>query len=233
MTDTQPAAESLEEFKDSFFYGSRSDLAFKFLKNLPAAEAGEFFRSLLEKLGQTIDDGDAGRLVEHAYEWQVRAYGHEGAGKWAYESGPFTPLPKPVGDCRLALLTSSGHFAAGADPEPFGVKDMTQMEATRRIMEFLKAPPDLCAIPSDTPSTSLCVRHGGYDVRAAQTDPNVVFALDRLRELEDEGAIGELAPRSYSFVGACSQLRLLKESAPGWVARLREEAVDALLLVPV
>ncbi|MFU8858609.1 MAG: glycine/sarcosine/betaine reductase selenoprotein B family protein [Deferrisomatales bacterium] len=233
MTDTQPAPESLEEFKDSFFYGTRGDLAFKFLKNLPAEEAGEFFRSLLDKLGQTIDDGDADRLVQHACEWQARAYGHEGAGKWGYESGPFVPLAKPAKYCRLALLTSSGHFAEGADPEPFGVKGMTQEEATRRIMEFLKAPPDLCAIPSGTPSASLCVRHGGYDVRAAQTDPNVVFALDRLRELEGEGAIGELAPTSYSFVGACSQLRLLKESAPAWVARIQEEKVDALLLVPV
>jgi hypothetical protein len=121
----------------------------------------------------------------------------------------------------------------GEDPEPFGVRDMTQEEATGRIMEFLKAPPKLCAIPSNTPSASLCVRHGGYDVRAARTDPNVVFALDRLRELEEEGAIGDLAPSSYSFVGACSQLRLLKEAAPEWVGRLKREAVDALFLVPV
>jgi hypothetical protein len=73
MADTHPFPESLEDFKNSFFYGSRSDLAFKFLKNLPADEVGEFFRALLEKLGQTIDDGDADRLVQHAYVWQARA----------------------------------------------------------------------------------------------------------------------------------------------------------------
>ena len=45
---------------------------------------------------------------------------------------------------------------------------------TGRIMEFLKAPPQLSAIPTDTPATALRVRHGGYDVRAAQADANVV-----------------------------------------------------------
>ena len=233
MDENRQSAESLEEFKNSFFYGSRSDLAFKFLKNLSAEETGEFFRSLLEKLGQTIDDGNADRLIQHAYEWQAKAYGPEGAGKWAHDNGPFTLLSKPVADSRIALLTSSGHFVEGDDPEPFGVKAMTQEEATRRIREFLGESPQLCAIPSDTPATSLCVRHGGYDVRAAETDPNVVFALDRLREIAGEGLIGEVAPTCYSFVGACSQLRLLKENAPEWVSRLKGENVDAALLVPV
>ncbi|RMG95869.1 MAG: hypothetical protein D6708_02850 [Candidatus Dadabacteria bacterium] len=226
-------AETFEEFKNSFFYGSRSDLAFKFLKNLSAEEAGEFFRELLEQLGRTVDDGDAGRLVRLAVDWQARAYGREGAGKWAYPDGPFTPLEPPVREATVGLLTSSGHFVEGDDPEPFGVRHMSQEEAERRIMEFLKAPPALSRIPADTPAERLRVRHGGYDVRAARTDPNVAFPADRLRELEAEGAIGRRARAYYSFVGACSQLRLLGDHAPRWAHLLRDDGVDAVVLVPV
>ena len=49
--------ESLEEFKDSFSYGSRGDLSFKFLKKLSADDAGEAIRQMLEAIGATFDSG--------------------------------------------------------------------------------------------------------------------------------------------------------------------------------
>ncbi|RMF92098.1 MAG: hypothetical protein D6736_04075, partial [Nitrospinota bacterium] len=146
---------------------------------------------------------------------------------------PFTPLRKPITAARLALLTSSGHFVAGDDPQPFGVKEMTQEEAVRRIGDFLKAPPQLSAIPIDTPRDRLRVRHGGYDIRGAERDPNVVLPLDRLRELAGEGRIGELLPTAYSFVGAAAQTPLLKKSAPQWARMLQEQGAEAVLMVPV
>ncbi|MFK7800948.1 MAG: hypothetical protein AB8G95_04905, partial [Anaerolineae bacterium] len=57
--------ESLEEFKNSFSYGSRPDLNFKFLASFSEEEAGDFFQELLNKLGDTINDGDATRLIDH------------------------------------------------------------------------------------------------------------------------------------------------------------------------
>ena len=54
---------------------------------------------------------------------------------------------------------------------------MTQEEASDRIGEFLKAEPSLSAIPFETPEENLRVRHGGYDIRSAQADPNVVFPI--------------------------------------------------------
>jgi D-proline reductase (dithiol) PrdB len=96
----------------------------------------------------------------------------------------------------------------------------------------LREAPQLSSIPIATPSSNLRVRHGGYDIRAAARDPNVVLPLDRLRDLAAEGVIGELAPRAYSFVGAAAQTPLRRESAPGWAAMLRGEGVDAVVLVP-
>lgn len=230
MASDSPDLESFAAFKDSFSYGSRSDLNFKFLKALGDQDAARFFQELLWKLGDTLDDGCSERLVAHVYEWQMRGYA--GEGRQAYADGPFTPLKKPVAASRLALLTSSGHFVADQDPEPFGVANMTQQEAETRITDFLKAEPQLSAIPFNTPRDQLRVRHGGYDIRGAQADPNVVFPLERLVALRNEGAIGALAPDAYSFVGACAQSRLLKHSGPRWVAMLQQQEMDAALLVP-
>ena len=223
--------ESFEEFKKSFAYGSRSDLGFKFLSNLSDQDAGTFFQDLLWKLGDAFDDGRFDRIVEHAYEWQVHAYA--AAGQWAYEDGPFTPLRKPLSESRLVLMASSGHFVDGNDPEPFGVKNMTQEEAMERILDFIRSEPRLSAIGAGTPKGKLRVRHGGYDIRGAQADPNVVFPYEILLELEREGRIGEVVQEAYSFVGACSQRRILKESGPRWVRLLQEQQADAALLVPV
>ncbi len=223
--------ESFEDFKKSFSYGSRNDLNFKFLAHLSDREASRFFRELLWNIGDSYDDGDFDRIVEHVFNWQVKAY--SGPGRYAYDEGPFVKPAKAVAESKLALLTSSGHFVAGHDPEPFGVKDMTQEEAVRRIGEFLKEAPALSTIPADTPVEKLQVRHGGYDIRGALADHNVAFPLQRLRELEQEGAIGEIAPDAYSFIGACAQTRLLKETGPEWVSMLKEKNLDAVFLVPV
>ncbi len=228
------AGETFEEFKDSFSYGSRTDLAFKFLKKLAPDDAARFFAELLTKLGETVDDGDARRLVDHAIEWQARSYAPAPGEQrpWAYDDGPFTPMPAPLADARIALLTSSGHFVAGADPAPFGAAGMTQDEAIARIGEFLRAAPDLSEIPAATPPGDLRVRHGGYDIRAAEADPDAAFPLARLRELAAEGHIGSVADPAFSFVGATSQKRLLA-TAPAWADRLAAAGVDAVLLVPV
>ena len=227
--DTQ--RESFAEFKKSFAYGSRTDLNFKFLANLSDADAASFLQGLLWKLGDVFNDGQSHRLVQYVREWQVRAY--SGEGKWAYADGPFTALQKPLSESRLVLLSSSGHFVAGDDPEPFTVRDMTQEEAVGRILEFMRSQPRLSSIAVGTPKEKLRVRHPGYDIRAAQADPNVVFPHEILLELEGQGVIGELYRQAYSFVGACSQKRLLHVAGSEWVGMLHEKQIDAALLVPV
>ena len=230
MSD-ESSQESFEEFRSSFSYGSRTDLNFKFLAGLSDEDAARFFQSLLWKLGDALDDGLFDPLAEHIYEWQVRAYAREG--QWQYAEGPFTALQKPLSECRLVLMSTSGHFVEGDDPQPFGVENMNQAEATERILDFIRSEPTLSSIRVDTPKEKLRVRHGGYDIRGAQADPNVVFPYELLLDLEREERIGELAPEAYSFVGACSQKRLLNRTGPEWVKLLQEQKVDAALLVPV
>jgi len=230
MTD-KPTNESFEEFKNSFSYGSRSDMNFKFLKNLSDEDASGFFRELLWKLGDAIDGGNFERVAEHIFQTQALAY--VGPGRFTYDTGPFTPVTKPFSELRLALFTSSGHFVEGDDPKPFGVENLTQQEAEARINDFLKEEPQLSVIPLDTPEDKLRVRHGGYDVRGARADPNVNFPITRLKELQREGHLSQLHSLAYSFVGACAQLRLLNHTAPAWARLLKEQQIEAVLLVPV
>ncbi|MEE9416118.1 MAG: glycine/sarcosine/betaine reductase selenoprotein B family protein [Acidimicrobiales bacterium] len=229
--------ETIEELRNSFFYGTRSNLNFKFVANLSDEEFGEFLDELFETLAETTNTGDATEVTATVNTWQVRAYAgkHETPEGFAhqYDTVPFTRLAKPLSECRVALLTSSGHFVAGDDPEPFGVVDMTQLQAEARIHDFLRESPVLSSIPFDTPVEQLRVRHPGYPTQAAISDHGVNLPLKQLLDLERDGTIGQTVPDAYSFVGAASQLRLKKQIAPEWAERLRDEAVDLVLLVPV
>jgi hypothetical protein len=230
--DDVPAVESLEEFKNSFSYGTRSDLTFKFLKSLTPHDAGEFFRRLLWQIGHSLDDGDIDPIHQLVVEWQVRGY--EGSGRnHQYEDGPFTRPAKPVAESRVGVLTSSGHFADGDDPKPFGIENMTQPEAEARISEFLRDTPALSAISTDLASDDLRVRHGGYDVRSVIHDQEVAFPLTTMNTFAEEGRIGALHSPMYSFTGATSQGRLRNQAIPEWIERIEGDGVDVLLLVPV
>lgn len=231
--DETPSQETFEEFKNSFSYGSRSHLDFKFLKSLPPEEAGEFFHQLVTEIGASYDHGRIEGIHDLVHEWQIRAYTPgEGAKRtYVYDDGPFTPLTRPLAESRLGLLTSSGHFVD--DPMPFGVADMTQQEAEDRISEFLRDTPVLSEIPVETDPSDMRVRHGGYPVASATHDHNVTFPTDHLRTAVADGRIGELAPYAYSFTGATSQGRLRKDALPGWIDRLQAHGIDVLLLVPV
>lgn len=229
--DETPAPETFAQFKDSFFYGSRTDLNFKFLRELDEEEAGRFFQGILAAVGRAVDSGETGPLADLVVDWQARAFAEQK--NFAYDTGPFTPPAKPLSETRLTLLGSSGHFVDGDDPRPFGEEGLTQAGALARVMDFLKLAPTLSAIPFDTPPGKLRVRHPGYDIAGAEADPNVNLPLERLRELQAAGLVGQLTADAYSFVGVCSQTRLLKQAGPAWVDRLREDGVEAALLVPV
>jgi Glycine/sarcosine/betaine reductase selenoprotein B (GRDB) len=228
-------SESFESFRRSFSYGERNDLNFKFFKSLSNEEVATFLQTLLDQLGDAYDTGDIQPMIDAAFEAQVAGYSVEPDApppRHKYDDGPLTPLGVPVSDARVGLLTTSGHFVHGDDPEPFGELEMTQQQAVSRISEFMRDVPVLSEIPATTPTSDLRVRHGGYDIRSAEMDPNVTFPIDRLREAHDDGTIGELAETFFSFPGATAQGRLRK-ALPGWVQLLHDQDVDLMILVPV
>lgn len=71
-----------------------------------------------------------------------------------------------------------------------------------------------------------------FDRTGFQQDWNVMFPLDRLRELSLEGAIGSVADYHYSFMGATDPAAM-EPSARDLAGLLKGDLVDAALLVPV
>ena len=62
---------------------------------------------------------------------------------------------------------------------------------------------------------------------------NVLFPVDRVRELQSEGIIGEVAPTHYSFAGFIQEpTHLVDVTAPEVARQLRDAQVDAVLLTP-
>ena len=223
--------ETFEAFLSSFFYGSRTDLNVKFLKELGPKAAGPFFQELFANIAHAIDSGDWQPVEKTVYQWQVKNYTEING--FEYDSGLFSQLAKPAGEATVRLVTSSGHFVDGDAPAILGVDDMTQDEVVQRIMELVKAPPVLSSIPVETPSEQLRIRHGGYDITPALKDPGVTFPLAALKKLADQNIVGNLYPTAWSFIGACSQSRILKYEGPAWVKMMLQEGVEVLLLVPV
>ncbi len=229
--ENEKSTETLESFIKSFFYGKRSDLSFKFLSDLTPEDAASFLQKLFKEIVNSIDLNDLSPLKKQLLQGQIQGYFDQK--NFEYNDGPFQSLKKPLSDLKLSLITSSGHYLKHNDPNPLGVENMSQEEAEKRVFDFLKEEPHLSQIPFNTLQEDLKVRHGGYDIRAAQHDPNVSFPYQRIKELSETDLFSDLTENAYSFVGACSQKRLLKQTLPVWVDRFLDLGVDAVALVPV
>ena len=90
-------------------------------------------------------------------------------------------------------------------------------------------------IPGDTDLNDIVMTHTSvnYDRTGFQQDINVVFPLDRLRELEDKGKIGSIGKFHYSLMGAGWLPHEIKPTCYELAGLLREDNVNAVLLVPV
>ena len=149
------------------------------------------------------------RLFLRAYPWR------------RIDPVPWAPLPRPLADCRLALVSSAGFVAPGQAP----------FDETLRGGD-----PSFREIPADVDLATLRETHRSrsFDHRGLSRDPNLAFPLDRLRELVRAGRIGSLAPRHLSFMGSIlAPGRLVRRTAPEAARGLVADGVDAALLVPV
>ena len=149
-----------------------------------------------------------------------------------YESTPPTdeppvwaPLPKPLHRCSIALLTSAGIYLKDSQ-EPF--------DTERERREPTWGDPTYRVIPSDVRQEQVGCSHLHINHEDLLEDVNVVLPIRAFTKLADEGAIGSLAPEHYSVMGY--QDRRLVDwrtvEGPEIAARLKERAVDVLLLAP-
>ena len=131
-----------------------------------------------------------------------------------FETRPWVTGPA-LSQRRVAIVSSAGLVVRGEDP-------------------FRGRDADYRVIPADTEPNELLISHisVNFDRTGFQEDWNVVFPLDRLRELADTGAIGSVAQTHYSFMGATDPMQM-EPHARELAGRLKRDQVDAVLLAPV
>ena len=149
----------------------------------------------------------------------VREKYHPGFDYFYGDYYPWTPFSKELSAAKVALITTGGLHLK--NDRPFD------------LINELTGDPTFRVIPASTSLSELMITHGHYDQGQTEKDLNTVFPLERLRELKEEGFIGEVAPYHYSFRGYLPVYRPLMEVyAPQVAEQLKWAGVDAAVLTP-
>lgn len=149
------------------------------------------------------------RLYLKAYRWR------------RIDPVPWTPLKKPLPDCRLVLVSSAAIVTADQDP----------FDNFIRIGDT-----GIREIPWDVDIATLRETHRSkaFDHTGIRRDPNLAFPVDRLREMAEAGFIGSLNHRYLSIMGSVTDpAQLIKTTIPPVVSKLVDDRVDIALLIPV
>lgn len=138
---------------------------------------------------------------------------------WYAPSEPpaFVRLAKPLAQCRVGLISTSGCYIAG-DRAYFGKEDASSR-----------------TIPSDTPLSQLRFSHVTENyLTDGRRDPSCLYPLETLRRLVADGIIGSLPDDVFSCMGANYSARtVLGNLAPSVAEKFAEQKVDAVLVVPM
>lgn len=117
---------------------------------------------------------------------------------------------------RVAIVTTAGLHRRGDPP-------------------FVAGGSDYRVIPAEVGGADLVISHTSvnFDRSGFQQDINVVFPIDRLKELVQDGVVGSIADFHYAFMGAGSPVTRFEPKARQLAALLRKDRVNAVILSPV
>ena len=104
---------------------------------------------------------------------------------------PYTPLKRDLKECRLGLVSTAGAYIVGT--EPFSDNDLS-----------------FRLIPTETDTKTIRFVPGHFDTSKGALDANIMFPLDRIREMLAAGEIRKLTDFHVSM-GLTTELRKLKE----------------------
>ena len=139
-----------------------------------------------------------------------------GLKSFTFDDVPWT-TPKPLHESRVAIVTTAGLRVESNADWNAGDQGFTQ-------------------IPHDAENLTLAHYSPNFDRVGWVLDKNVVFPIDRLHELAEDGIIGSVAKTHVSFMGAqpdhtLETIRL--DSGPAAAKLLTDDEVDLVLLTPV
>ena len=129
---------------------------------------------------------------------------------------PAFVTPVPLAQAKVAIVTSAALHRA--NDEAF-----TEGDTGYRL------------VPREARDLVLGHWSPNFDRAGFTADLNVVFPIDRLEELAEQGVIGLVAERHISFAGNQPDdlATIIHDSGPAAAAELKADGVDIVLLTPV
>jgi D-proline reductase (dithiol) PrdB len=132
------------------------------------------------------------------------------------DSAPWTSITKDLAESKIVLISSGGVY----------LKDQQPFNPIKNDLSFRE-------IPKEVDVKDLKISHHFYDHADADKDINCVFPIERMRELEQEGFLGELSEVNFTFMGRIfKKNQFLDEMIPELIMKLKRMKIDLALLVP-
>ena len=176
----------------------------------------------------TVDDDALGFAPLHdspvPYMLRTRTYyqalGYTTPYRWAqYTEVPFAALPKPLSECRVALITTAAPYQPDKGDQGPGAPYNSAAKFYKVYSLSTEGEPDVR------------ISHVGIDRKhTTAEDPNTWLPLAQMKRAAAEGRIGSVAPRFHGAPTNRSHRTTLDQDCPELLARLREDAVDAAIL---
>lgn len=132
-----------------------------------------------------------------------------------FENPALTPAP-PLKDATVAIVTTAGLRKPGDKSWKANDSGFRVFDADDRDIKFGHLSPNL-------------------DYSGVAVDLNVMYPIDRLHELAEQGVIGSVAPRHYSFMGGLDDdvADILMGPGKAVAQMLKKDDVDIALLTPI
>ncbi len=132
----------------------------------------------------------------------------------AFDTSPYVDGP-PLAQRRVAIVSSAALIRRGDKPFAFGSGECR-------------------VVPGNWPTDEILQSHVSinYDRAGFQRDLNVVYPIDRLRELAAEGVIGSVADKHFTVMGSTDPASMT-DAVDQMATVLRADHVDAVVLAPV
>lgn len=195
-----------------------ADLAARLAAGEPVGkpeEAGYLARGLIrdafveKKAGHRLVDMLMAKVKGEPFETEMPAS--------SYQATPMPEAIKDISKSRIMVITDGGLVPKGNPDKIVGMAATTWGTYSIDGRDHLEG-------------KDYEISHGGYDQRFVEEDPDRLVPLDALRELEKEGAIGELHNEFISTSGLANPLSNTRRMGREMVEKVRAEGVDAVIL---
>ena len=134
------------------------------------------------------------------------------------DSVPLARLSRPLSAARLAFVSSAGVQPHGTMP----------FDVVHPVGDY-----SYRLVPSGSKPSDLEIHQLKYPTAGANRDLNVIYPIERLQELADEGVVGGLTANFISFIGYNMDPDRLEHTLAEDIAEaIVREGADAVLLAP-